>query len=44
MKNQMINSVMGLFLGSPGIPFNSSAIVSGICSDSFIELFFHDFF
>lgn len=37
MKNQMINSVVGLFLGSPGMPFHSRAIVSGICSDSFIE-------
>lgn len=37
MNNQMINSVMGLFLGSPGMPFHSSAIVSGICSDSFID-------
>lgn len=37
MKNQMINSVVGLFLGSPGMPFYSSAIVSVICSDSFID-------
>lgn len=37
MNNQMINSVVGLFLGSPGMPFHSSAIVSGICSDSFID-------
>lgn len=37
MNNQMINSVVGLFLGSPGMPFHSSAIVSGICSNSFID-------